>query len=195
MNKSKMLTFFTVAILSLTSCGPSKRYEAIKATQEKIVNNKDYEPDYGTLSLIFDYDQKEGTLVETYLQTKNIEEDDRFDLFIVFKVDGGIQRKVDLLFYDNAAKNVEGYMQIYASSISSTYIYANDFTIKDSYTLGSREYTLIWETNDYPNELASSTAYKLLDSMLELGISAFSHFCTMNALYTSAFKVFFPSAA
>ena len=110
-------------------------------------------------------------------------------------MDSGIQSKVDLLFYDNDAKNVEGYMQIYASSISSTYIYANDFTIKDSYTLGSREYTLIWETNDYPNELASSTAYKLLDSMLELGISAFSHFCTMNALYTSAFKVFFPSAA
>lgn len=191
MNHPKTLTFFAVGILSLTSCGTSKRYEAIKATQEKIVNNKDYVSYNGSLSLIYDYDKEAGTLVEVYLKTHDIEENDRFDLFVVVDTDSGIQSKVDLLFYDGV-KNVEGYMQIYASSISSTYIYGNEFTIKDSYTLGSREYTLRGEINQYPNEIASSTAYQLLDSMLELGISSFSYFCKMNALSA---KVFFSNVA
>ena len=191
MNHSKTLTFFAIGILSLTSCGPSKRHEAIKATQEKIVNNKDYVSDTGNLSLIYDYDKEAGFLVKVYLKTYDIEENDRFDLHVDIDADGGIQSKMDLMFYDGV-KNVEGNMYIYASSISSIWIYAIEFTIKDSYTLGSSEYTVRGETNEYPNALSSSTAYKLLNSMLKLGISSFSDFCRENAL---SVEVFFPNVA
>ena len=159
--------------------------------KEEIVNNKDYVSDTGNLSLIYDYDKEAGFLVKVYLKTYDIEENDRFDLHVDIDADGGIQSKMDLMFYDGV-KNVEGNMYIYASSISSIWICAIEFTIKDSYTLGSSEYTVRGETNEYPNALSSSTAYKLLNSMLKLGISSFSDFCRENAL---SVEVFFPNVA